>query len=262
VKLSIQRLAGWLTIGVLSAAAIRAVVYVAAKVPSQDYAPVAGLVGTASTLLAAIWFTATLIYQSRQLAEQRQQFALSFEQSRRDARREALVVADGILRDGENAALSMNPDFKSIGDISAHYIELGSMATMLKSTNPTEVMEAGKEWLKREGPALTLVRAVESAFKVYTDLLLDSSLPSEEFVSIDGPHFWYLPYFQRYHGVVSLLTDFMVNLGPGRKAALIAHTIAIGLSTNKDLLKRDKILKDIEELRQKNYAVPAIAEEF
>ena len=46
------------------------------------------------------------------------------------------------------------------------------------------------------------------------------------------------------------------------KAALLAHTKAIGLTTSKDLLKRENILQDIENLREKKYPVPAIAEGF
>jgi len=51
------------------------------------------ILAAAGSLLAVIWFSASLWYQSRQLQEQRQQFALQFEHLKETSRRDALILA-------------------------------------------------------------------------------------------------------------------------------------------------------------------------
>ena len=113
MKLSLRTLAGWSAIIFLSVVAISVSAYVALTVPNEKYTPVVSLVGTTASILAVVWFTSTLIYQSRQLTEQRQQFALTYDQAKRDSRRDALVVVDGILRDAERSALLLNETLRT-----------------------------------------------------------------------------------------------------------------------------------------------------
>jgi hypothetical protein len=196
MKLSLRTLAGWTAIIVLSVAAIMISAYVALTVPNEKYSPIVSLVGTTVNILAVVWFTSTLIYQSRQLTEQRQQFALTYDQAKRDSRRDALVVVDGILRDAERSALLLNDSLRTLSDILPTYVNFQEIAVMLKSRDPNEVLEAGKEWLKREGPAVTLVKGIQTAAKVYADatgeLALDFTKEPDEFAYIYGPRLWRL----------------------------------------------------------------------
>ena len=137
---------------------------------------------------------------------------------------------------------------------------------MLKSKDPNEVVAAGKEWLKREGPAVTLVKGIQTAAKVYVEATgepsMDFTKEPDEFAYVYGPLLWLLPYFQRYQGIVDMLTEFMIRIEPGRKSALIAYTIAIGLSTEPSILNKDKLRKDIEDLKKRDYPLPVVAEGF
>lgn len=261
-----KTIVGWATIVALSVLAISISVYVALEIPNEKYAPIISLAGTTANILAVVWFTATLLYQSRQLSEQRQQFALSLDQTKRSSRREALVVADGILRNGERTALSQNPSLTMLSELLPAYLDLKEMKTMLESDDPNEVVDAGKGWLKREGPAATIMNSIYTATKVYADstgdLSFDFTKDVEEFVYIYGPIIWKLPYFQSYQGTAATLSDFMVQFTPGRKAALLAYTIAIGLSTVPEILNKEKVKKDIEIAKQKKYPLPAVVKAF
>ncbi len=266
MKTNFRMTLGWGTIILLSSITMAISVYVAVAIPAEKYSSIVSLVSSTASILAVIWFTSTLIYQSRQLSEQRLQFSLIFDQTRRDAQRNALIVADGILRDAENSALSQNTALKTLADIIPLYVDWKEMAVMLKSSDALEVVEAGKEWLQREGPAVTMMKGIQTAVKVYaeatSDMSYDFTKDADEFVYIYGPRIWQLPYFQRYQGIAQILTEFMIRITPGRKSALLAYTIAIGLSTSEKILNKKKLREDIEALKKQNYPVPEICKGF
>ena len=266
MKMAIRMFVGWSTIILLSAITIGSATYVAIRLPYEKYSHIVSLATSTASILAVIWFTATLIYQARQLSEQRQQFSVTIEQSKRDAQRNALVVADEILRDADNSALSQNSSLKNLSEIVLAYMNWDSLSILLKSSDAMEVVQAGKEWLKREGPAVTILKGIQTAIRVYADATADSSfdftMDADEFVYIYGPKIWILPCFQRYQGTAHMLTEFMIRITPGRKAAIVAYTIAIGKSTSEKMLRIDKVREDIEDLRKKNYPIPEIAKGF
>ena len=266
MKIKTQMMFGWFTIILLSIITITSSAFIAIRIPSENYLPVVSLIGSTANILAVVWFTATLIYQSRQLSEQRQQFSITIEQSKRDSQRNALVVADGILREAEKVALSQNEDLKTFADLIPIYVKWDRLSIMINSSDPNEIIKAGKEWLKREGPAITITNGIKTAIKIYAESTsnnsFDFTLDADEFIYIYGPEIWQLPYFQRYQGTIQLLIEFMIRITPGRKAALLSYTIAIGLSTSENILQKNKIREDIDFLNKKNYPIPEIAKGF
>jgi len=252
----------WVVIAGLSLAVLGFGVFAFVCLPSSEYARVAGLVSAIAALLAVIWFTAGLMLQSRQIAEQRQQFMENFHQLREDARRNSIIIAKDILADTEKRALEQNKSLNSISELITVYADFPELATMLKSTDPRAVIEAGKKWLTKEGPAVTIMRGIATAAKVYLDSIdqpTDYSKDPEEFVYIYGPLIWKLPYFQAFQALSTFLSEIMIRLVPGRKSALLAYQIAVALTSPKGLFKTDKILEDVDNLKKVDYPVPEIA---
>jgi hypothetical protein len=256
----------WIAIIGLSAVVILAAVYAGLKLDSNKYSPIAGLVSAAASLLAVIWFTSTLIYQARQINEQRQQFSINFAQMHRDAQRNALVVAESVLRDTEARALSQNKTLTSLNDLIVQYMDFSEMSIMLKATEPREVIEAGKKWFLREGPAITLMRGIQTAARIYAESIGDSRFDftrdPEDFVYIHGPILWKLPYFQNYQTPSDFLSEIMMQIVPARKSAQLAYMIAAAKSSPEGFIKKEKLHKDIQECKEKDYPLPEISKGF
>jgi hypothetical protein len=227
--------------------------------------------GAFAGVLAVIWFSGSLYYQSQQLVEQKIQFLENFRQLREDNRRGALLVARDVLSRAEERALKSNPDLKSIGDLTACYIGLRDMAMILKSTDPNAILEAGKKWmLTQEGPALFMMRGIKNAAEVYFRATgnenIDYSKEPEEFVFIYGPTLWKLPFFDEYGGLMGLLPEFMFMLAPGRASAKLAYTVAAfkqAVNTGiGNIYSNDKILEEIKKHKEAGYRIPPIAEDL
>jgi hypothetical protein len=244
--------------------AVCAMVYL----PPSDYSAIGSLFAAVGGILAVIWFSASLYYQSRQLKEQREQFLVNFEQLREDNRRNSLIVARDILSRAEEKALKANPNLKSISDLMTVYMAFFELGDILKSTDPQTVLEQGKKWLTlKEGPAMFLMRGIKSAAETYFRAVgnntIDYAREPEEFVFIYGPTLWKIPYFDEYQGVAHFMSEMMVLLEPGRKGALLAYQVAM-LKTSPDpkIFKQEKIIEDIKQYKQKGRKLPAIVEQF
>lgn len=249
----------------LSVMVVLLAVYAMIALPPSDYSAVGSLFGAVGGILAVIWFSASLYYQSLQLTEQRHQFLEEFKQLREDARRNALSLSKDILREAEERALRHNPELRSINDLTAYYLDWSDLGIALKSKEPIEVLEAVKRWMKREGPAIFLLRGIKQAAEVYFHSIektdIDYSEEPEDFVYIYGPWLWKLPYFEPYQSVATMLCEFMIGIQPGRKNVLLASSVALMKSMPIGTMKDDKILEEVEKLRKEGRHLPAIAED-
>ncbi len=240
--------------------AIAAVMYL----PSEKYSALGDLFSAVGSVLAVIWFSAGLFYQSKQLEEQREQFQAEFRHLREEAQRDALTFCKEILRDAEERALRLNPRIKSINDLPPLYLGFTELKTIMESTDGHQVRDAVKLWQEREGPAVTIMRGIKKAAEVYFTAIgkpdVDYSKKEDEFVYIYGAELWKLPYFDYYEGTSRLLGEFMIRLQPARKAAYLAATVAM-LKTEPfpGAVKKDKIIEDVKEHRAANLPMPAIA---
>jgi hypothetical protein len=243
-----------------------AVIVLGFLLEGEQYTPIAGLIAAASSFLAVVWFTAALMYQAQQLREQREQFAINLNQMHQDSQRNALVVAESVLRDAEARSLSQNNQLVSVADIVTTYVDLSHMKVMLESEDPTKVIKAGTKWFKQEGPALTLMRGIKSAALVYQEAtgkpIFNMAKEPEEFVYINGPILWNMPFFQKYQGTSDMVAQFMFSLLPGRTSAQLAYMIALAKTTREGIVKREKLEEDIRAIKEKNYPLPKIAEGF
>lgn len=234
--------------------------------PPDRYSAVGSLFAAVGSLLAVIWFSASLFYQSRQLREQRQQFLEEFKQLREDARRSALALSKDILREAEGRALKYNPALESINDLMTVYMDWSELKIILESKDALEVQEAVKSWLKKEGPAMSLMHGIKSAAETYFRAVgqteIDYYREPEDFVFIYGPILWKLPYFDTYQAVGTWLSEFMVMIQPGRKAVVLAATVSLLKTAPTKIMKRDKILENVERHRKADLPLPAIAEDL
>jgi hypothetical protein len=75
------------------------------------------------------------------------------------------MLAREILNTAEAKALSLNSEINSLSDLPANYISSVEFRDILNSDDPVRVQTAIQSWLKKEGPALTLMRGLKSAPK-------------------------------------------------------------------------------------------------
>ena len=239
--------------------------------PTEYFSALGSLFGAAAGILAVIWFSASLYYQSQQIKEQRQQFLENFEQLREDNRRNSLVVVKDILSRAEERALKSNPNLKSINDLITEYFKIHDWPAILKSTDPDTVLEQGKNWIvMKETPAFLLMQGIKSAAETYFRSIgrsdIDFTIVPEQFVFEYGPTLWNVPYFEEYQCIAPLISESMVTMKQGRKTIQLAYSVAVyKKSLDEDLrgiIKEDKIFEAIKQHIDAGYKLPAIAEEL
>lgn len=220
----------------------------------------------AGSLLAVLWFSAGLRYQSTQLEEQRKQFAAQFDHLKETSRRDALLLAKGILEGSEQQAITLNGQITVISELTSAYMDMGELGPLLNSKDPAEVMKAHQRWVKKEGAALLLLNGIKSAAEIYlrsvnvTDI--DYSRPADEFYFVYSSRFASQPFFNKYSGTAQILSEIMVRLTPGRNAASIAFFAASIKSTDAKLFKLDRIKADIEAQLATGHPLPEIAKDL
>jgi len=227
---------------------------------------IGSVAGACGGILAVVWFFAALKSQSEQLENQKNQFLAEFQTLREQSRRDALMFARDILKEAERKALKQNPKLNAITDLFTSYLNFFSLSEVLKSNDPEEVLGHFKVWMTVEGPAITMMRGIKSAAEIYFRAMdlkdIDYSKEPEDFVFIYSPHIEKLPYFDTYIGSLRLLTDFMLRLQPGRKAASLACQVALAKTSPEGWMKNEKIREEIETRKASGLSIPKIAEDF
>lgn len=249
---------------ILSAFVLIALVVGILTLNNEKCTSIGTMVSAAGSLLAVIWFSGSLWYQSKQLNEQRIQFTHEFKQLKEEGRRNALLLAKDILETAERKSLSLNPEMKTLSELPTVYMNMGELKTISESSDPSKVLEALTSWGKKEGPAVTLMKGLKSAAEVYFKAIgkddFDFSKEPEEFVYIYGSWLWPLPYFESFQYTGTVLSEFMTILTPGRKAVIIASKAALAKVSGGEFVKLDLIKKDIADHAAKGYPLPKIAQ--
>jgi hypothetical protein len=247
----------------LSCIVLLAAIYAALYFPADQSSAIGALFGAAGSILAVIWFSAALYYQSKQLQEQREQFQAEFKHLREEAHRNALTFAKDILSDAEEKSLKQNTRLKSVNDLMSVYLAPDELKTILESTNAEEVRDAVKLWHEREGPAITLMSGIKKAAEIYFTAVgktdVDYSKQADEFVYVYGPLLWKLPYFESYASVAEILSSIMIRWRPAREAALLAAKVSLLKTAPAGIINKDKILEDVKKHRESRLPIPAIA---
>lgn len=225
-----------------------------------------GILSGAGGLLAVIWFSAGLRYQAQQLSEQRAQFSMQFHHLQETSRRDALLLAKGVLDKAEEKAVSHNGSIASVAELPGACMNFAELKPILESTNPHQVMDAYQGWMKKEGAALVLLGGVKSAAEVYLRSIgvtdIDYSKSPESFYLAYSSRFAEQPFFNSLAGVAQILAEFLFRLEPGRNAAMIAFLAANAKVISRDIIKMDKLHEDIKKHRDSGREIPAIARDL
>jgi hypothetical protein len=254
---------------ILTVIVIIAVLASIAFVDNEALSAYGSVIGGAGSILAVIWFSASLWYQSiqleeqgKQLKEQREHFAREFSHLQEAGRRDAILIVKGILDDAEQQAIKQNGSIKTISELLPIYAKFDECGIIINSDDVDTVAAAVTSWMKKEAPALTLMKGIRSAAEVYFRARgidsIDYSKTPEEFVDTYGSQFWGVPYFSSLAGTAAMLAKFMMTLQPGRAAAQIAIlgvTLRWGGTAGVNM---DKVLEDLKDHCEKNYPVPKI----
>ncbi len=233
---------------------------------AESLSALGSILSGAAGLLAVIWFSASLRYQGKQLKEQREQFASQFLQLEETSRRDALLLAKGILDRAEERSIAQLGSGAAVADIFVEYGKLDGLKEVLESTDPAVVLSAYGRWMKAEGAAVTLMSGIKSAAEVYLRSVgapgIDYSKPPEEFYFVNRALFESQPFFNSIAGIADSIAHFMVRLSPGRRSASIAFAAAIAKSANPGIVKLDTLKEDIAKHVADGCQLPAIADDF
>ena len=225
------------------------------------------IIAGAGSLLAVIWFTASLWYQSVQLNEQRIQFSTEFRALKEASRRECLVMAKNIIDDSEKKAISACGSISSISELFPQYLlNIKEIGTLMESTDPIAVMKISQSWMKIETAANIYLKGVKSAAEIYFESIdaqnINYNISPEEFVYVYSPWFQKLPFFNAMEGTVSTLGLYMYILQPGRKGAMIAMIAASVKSLGENIIDMGKLKEMIYEQKEKGHIIPNIAKDL
>lgn len=117
-----------------------AVVGAIMNIDANNLSGYGSIIAAGSGLLAVIWFTASLWYQSRQLKEQRTQFLAQFQHQQESSRRDSLLTAKNILDAAEERAISHHGGISSSSDLLTQYLNFAELKPILESDNPDVVL--------------------------------------------------------------------------------------------------------------------------
>lgn len=225
-----------------------------------------GILSGVGSILAVIWFSAGLSYQARQLREQQQQFSTQFEFLRESSRRDALLLAQGILEKAEFRALANFESGTTVSDLTARCLALVELKPILESTDPKVVLDACQTYIKKEGAAIALLQGIKSAAEVYLRSIgvsnVDYSKAPEDFYFVYSSRFANEAFFNTVSGIATVLSEVMIRLKPARDAALIAFAAATVKTIGRDVVKLDRLKEDIHKHVAAGYALPAVAKDI
>lgn len=252
----------------LSVAIVLLAIGVLVWLPAESSA-IGSVIEAAAGLLAVIWFSASLYYQSQQLREQREQFRENFRQLSEDNRRSALVAVRDVLLRAEERALRCAPDCQSLDGFTLYYTRIPEWDIIEHSTDSNVVYEAAMKWLNaKDLPAVVLMRGIKNAAEMYYQAVgkedVDYSMDPEFFVEKYGSDLWKLPYFEEYAGVARTLAPFMGFMKSHRATMqLAAYAAVIKNSRNGGTgIAEDDLLERIRAHKKAGYPVPAIAQDL
>jgi hypothetical protein len=173
-------------------------------------------------------------------------------------------LARDILNTAESRALASNPEIRSLSELPTVYVNFAELKDIVESNDPYVVQTAIESWLKKEGPAIALMKGLKSAAEVYFLAIgkenVDYSKDPEKFVFIYGPQLWSLPFFEAFQAPAVMLAELMVQLEPGRKAVIMASLAVMAKIAPEEIMKMDSIREKIRDHVAKGYPLPKIAE--
>ncbi|MCP4267750.1 MAG: hypothetical protein GY777_19650 [Candidatus Brocadiaceae bacterium] len=229
----------------------------------DQYAAIGSLVGGFGSVIAIIWFFASLQYQAQQLEEQRGQFTKEFQKINEDGRRNSLVLAKNILDETENRALTQKIELKNITELMIYYMKHAPIfRQILVERDLATLQECTFKWYDKVEPANILMRGIKSAAGVYFGSIgindIDYSKEPELFIHEYGNQFWDEPFFNSYKGTAMGLAALMTKCIPQRDTVHLAFSICLDRLGSDGRNDELGIIASINDHKAKGYPMPQI----
>jgi len=229
---------------------------------SKDIGDLGSLLGASTGIIAVFWFYRGLRLQSLQIEEQRLQFSQQHHLQYQDSLLTFLEKASDKIKDSHKElidALGL-PDSNQLS--ATYFQSLSYYKEALESTDPNVVMSHVQEWMKIEGPCVKFMSSVKDVITLHKRRLgLEDDTENDDvadYVFINSGHLLQQPFMSSYQVAIKMLSEQMMIISPGRKAMVLASTTAMALLAPEGLMKKDKIIEDINEHKSKNKPIPKI----
>lgn len=219
-----------------------------------------------SGIVAVIWFYRGLRLQSIQIEEQRKQFSGSYYLQHQDSMLSFLdKAAEKIERSYKELIESLSiPDGSHL--FSSYLKSMEYYKEAFESTDPNVVLEQTRLWMKIENPCIKFMSSVKDVIILHNKRLgLEEhadDIDIADYVYINSGYLFQQPFMTAYEGAVRMLSEQMMLLSKGRKAMFLALTTAMTLTAPEGIMKKDKMLEDIEKHKIKNLPLPKICEKL
>ena len=224
------------------------------------------LMGAFSGILAVIWFYRGLRLQSIQIEEQRTQFSTSYYLQHQDSLLNFLDKASERIEKRHKELIEALgiPDSSHV--FSAYLKGMNYYKEALKSTDPHVVLEQTRLWMEIENPCIIFMSSVKDVIILHHKRLgLEEKNEDEDlvdYVYINSSYLFKQPFMAAYENTVRILSEQMMLLSNGRKAMILARKAAMALVAPEGIMKKDKIIEDIEKHNEASLPLPKICEKL
>lgn len=216
--------------------------------------------------ITLLWLAIGQKHQLTELALQRQELALQ----RAAAQQQALELHDA-------ARIAAMTQIQSLVDDAVEIVRASGLVdseTQLlqlymsgieywkdieESSNPTRVISASNEWIKREGICKRYLNSIAAAMKLHQEInnpehKIPTDKESEEVVYVYQPWVKNAPFISDQIGVAAVLAQFVMMLKPGSKRAMLATMVAHAKSLKPGIFIEGKLneMRDEELARAGN----------
>lgn len=255
----------WLILCFVTIAIIAAGIFYILLLPiDKRIESIAGISGSIGTLLTVLWFSASLMYQGKQIKEQRKQFMLNNDQTKFDLKLNALEKANNILNDSlEKIEKNSNGkyNYRTIFDA---YLTNIHLFDALSKDNPDEVINMVKDWIEYEAYLNMYLDAIISSYKVYAEVVGIELLKrdkKEDFILANKDVIFNTPYYSHHNSYAFLVAHIMANMAAKRAAMLLAIQVAVEIK-NPNSKNQSNLHKEIQISKSKNEAFAKIVEVY
>lgn len=222
------------------------------------------LLSASCGLIAIFWFYKGLRLQSIQIEEQQKQFSQQMNLQHQDSMLNFLSLASTRMQNHLTDLLSaLNvPDESHIA--SCYLSNMLYYKKAIENSDPNVVLSEVQKWMKIEGPCTKFMSAVRDIVILHQQRLgismqIETTDPAD-FVYINSAHIMNQPFMSSYSTTVKLLSEQMMIISPGRKAMHLAISAALFLTAPKGIMKKDKIINDIQEAQNAKLLIPKICD--
>jgi hypothetical protein len=228
--------------------------------------------GGFAAAVAFLWLVASVRFQSRELAMQRDELQLQrlalerqAEELRNGSKFSSLAQIKDLLERATEVVASSDLQIKGPSELYAVWVrEMSQWKIIFESRNHDTVLESYYKWLKVEGVVRNYLSNVSLALKIYlefhTQAKPDLSKSDEELIYIYSSYMLKAPFLSSHAGTANMLANFLVMYEPGLKAVQLGGMTAAEKAFGTGMFKEEGLQQLKDELLRRNTTLPAIVD--